>query len=30
MNYIQYMKEPFQPIGFVVGVPTDRQASVGV
>lgn len=30
MNYIQYMKEPFKPIGFTVGVPTDRQASAGV
>ena len=30
MNYIQYMKEPFQPIGFTVGVPTDKQASAGV
>jgi hypothetical protein len=30
MNYIQYMKKPFQPIGFVVEVPTDKQASAGV
>lgn len=30
MNYIQYMKQPFQPIGFAVGVPTDKQASAGV
>lgn len=30
MNYIQYMKEPFQPIGFTAGVPTDKQAFTGV
>lgn len=30
MNYIQYTKEPFQPIGFTVGVPTDKQAPAGV